>query len=837
MTKIKPNVVRGGKATNIGGNLYYMNGRKHSQGGIDIGKNPKTGLEVEDGEIVETRPDSLRVFSAQPIINGNSPAKLVMGGANPDKVFQAQETFKDVNGINDDGSKKKRMGGLSRSKDYGSSKKPYPNVNKKDFAGGGRSYPIPTRADAVDALRLAGLHGRSDVKAKVYKKYPDLKKKRMGGIREDYPTLAGDYYGREETKTIKALRNARTNPQYQGRNLNLPTLSMNNAYSNLPVTPSNRTAIERTNTKYNTTTDKPKTKRQSFNSAFAAARKQGLSEFTWNGKQYGTQLAGSTKPKTNQQTSTRSSITSNNLPEVTVSAPIINSRLINQLEANRYVPSKPKPVQEHTVKVESNTVSPVRRRSPINDKPGRVGYIDNNGDVIYGASGSNEVGDILSAGFNDMIEYGRGIFNRKKKVGGRVITVNGNVKSGLVISPSSTGEREKAAVGKDYDFRIDTTKYKIGDTFEYKGRQYKVTGRNAAKPIGKGTDKDVEAAARRDAKGARTDFRNMLEVPEFAPGTYSGGNRNAGTKSTNSATQTRVTPIEEAPATTAATKASKPATSSAPRRRSGSSKSTKTSATATPTAAPKFASLDSMMQGLPTLSRNTPTTIPTRTVDGASTNAGVPDTISSPRKRLALFDKLDTNDIIGLGANLAGTIVSGINTRKALNKMEAPTQPNAVIASNLKTDFNISPQLGEIEENARRITTDINANTSSSRTRLQRLQRTRNQAQNSKNSLRGQKENIETQLINQDRLNKQGVRATNVAAMNDWQNRSAAFRNSIREQKASSLNNVFSGINAGLQDMLSRIENRRNYNNTLGIYDATHPNVDRRLFTSKGVTF
>lgn len=244
-----------------------------------------------------------------------------------------------------------------------------------------------------------------------------------------------------------------------------------------------------------------------------------------------------------------------------------------------------------------------------------------------------------------------------------------------------------------------------------------------------------------------------------------------------------------------------------------------------------------MMQGLPTLSRNTPTTIPTRTVDGASTNAGVPDTISSPRKRLTLFDKLDTNDIIGLGANLAGTIASGINTRKALNKMEAPPQPNPVIASNLKTDFNISPQLGEIEENARRMVTDINANTSSSRTRLQRLQRTRNQAQNYKNSLRGQKENIETQLINQDRLNKQGVRATNVAAMNDWQNRSAAFRNSIREQKASSLNNVFSGINAELQDMLSRIENRRNYNNTLGIYDATHPNVDRRLFTSKGVTF
>lgn len=574
MTKIKPNVVRGGKATNIGGNLYYMNGRKHSQGGIDIGKNPKTGLEVEDGEIVETRPDSLRVFSAQPIINGNSPAKLVMGGANPDKVFQAQETFKDVNGINDDGSKK-RMGG----------------------------------------------------KVKIRK---------------------------------------RTNAEID--------------------------------------------------------KKLGL------------------------------------------------------------VP------------------------------------------------------------------------NKNRKAAGGFVTVNGNVIDKLVgdVSfPSPTGGRKKAALGtdkRDEHYVImngqlyQVTNDKFGETAympvdEHTPNSRLLDDRGAA---ARKSDRQVQAAAKRDAKSSVANSsipkgNNFIEP--FNPVQYRATGNSAGSRSTNSATQTRVTPIEEAPATTAATKASKPATSSAPRRRSGSSKSTKAPATATPTAAPKFASLDSMMQGLPTLSRNTPTTIPTRTVDGASTNAGVPDTISSPRKRLALFDKLDTNDIIGLGANLAGTIASGVNTRKALNNMEALPQPNSVVASNLKTDFNISPQLGEIEENARRMATDINANTSSSRTRLQRLQRTRNQAQNSKNSLRGQKENIETQLINQDRLNKQGVRATNVAAMNDWQNRSAAFRNSIREQKASSLNNVFSGINAGLQDMLSRIENRRNYNNTLGIYDATHPNVDRRLFTSKGVTF
>lgn len=652
MTKIKPNVVRGGKATNIGGNLYYMNGRKHSQGGIDIGKNPKTGLEVEDGEIVETRPDSLRVFSAQPIINGNSPAKLVMGGANPDKVFQAQETFKDVNGINDDGSKK-RMGGKVKIRRRTNTEIDeelglVPNKNRK--AAGGF---VTVNGNVIDKL-VGDVPFPSPTGGR--------KKAALGTDKrdKDYVVMNGQLY-------------QVTNDEF-GETAYLPVDER---------TPNSRLLDGRG----------------------AAARKSDR------------QVRAAAKRDA------KASVANSSIPK-----------------GNNFI-------------------------EPFNP-------------VQYRATGN------------------------------------------------SAGSRSKNNSGSNRGFTVRRGSY---DTRYPDASSY---ARDAA-----AQRKQVTDAASRDAKGARTDFRNMLEVPEFTPGTYSGGNRNTGTRSTNSAPQTRVTPIEEAPATTAATKTSKPATSSAPRRRSGSSKTTKTSATATPTAAPKFASLDSMMQGLPTLSRNTPTTIPTRTVDGASTNAGVPDTISSPRKRLALFDKLDTNDIIGLGANLAGTIASGINTRKALNKMEAPPQPNPVIASNLKTDFNISPQLGEIEENARRMVTDINANTSSSRTRLQRLQRTRNQAQNYKNSLRGQKENIETQLINQDRLNKQGVRATNVAAMNDWQNRSAAFRNSIREQKASSLNNVFSGINAGLQDMLSRIENRRNYNNTLGIYDATHPNVDRRLFTSKGVTF
>lgn len=184
---VTPIVSRGGTAVPIKKNTFLLKGRKHDTGGIVIGKG-KNSIEAEGEEVVQITPKQLKVFSAQPILNGNSPAELVQKGAEPSKVFNAQESFKDRNGLNDDGTKKKRnmrtitgkkkLGGLSRKKDYGSDKKPYPSVKSKDFAGGGRSYPIPTKADARDALRLAGLHGRSDVKAKVYKKYPELKNKK-----------------------------------------------------------------------------------------------------------------------------------------------------------------------------------------------------------------------------------------------------------------------------------------------------------------------------------------------------------------------------------------------------------------------------------------------------------------------------------------------------------------------------------------------------------------------------------------------------------------------------------------------------------------------------------
>lgn len=108
--KYVPNIVRGGNAIPLGNNFYYIKGRKHSAGGVDIGADPKTGLEVEGEEVMKVTPKEVRVYSSVPFLQGNSPAELVMGGANPDTVFNAQEEFKDRNRINDDGTKYKNGG-------------------------------------------------------------------------------------------------------------------------------------------------------------------------------------------------------------------------------------------------------------------------------------------------------------------------------------------------------------------------------------------------------------------------------------------------------------------------------------------------------------------------------------------------------------------------------------------------------------------------------------------------------------------------------------------------------------------------------------------------------
>jgi len=599
-----PNVVAGGIAQPLGNNFFYMNGRKHSQGGIDIGPSDKTGIEVEDGEVVETNGNELKVYSAQPIINGISPAKLVMGGANPNKVFKAQEDFKDRNKINDDGTIK-AMGGLSRDKDYGSKKKPYPSVAKKDFAGGHRSYPIPTKADAIDALRLAGLHGRNDVKAKVYNKYPELRKKGNVGL----------------------------------------VVSIN-------------------------------------------------------------------------------------------------------------------------------------------------GNVKNG--LIHSPSSTGGLRDKFAVGGKRINRHGR-TWEYDEKIGAYVPITNRTINrtSAYPINKSARGE---TIIGSDYTFR--------------NGRWSKNNNvnTNTNKPnIDNGNRRPQYYAERR------------LPLFEDGAGITSGLVKAGWSHGNNKGISTNNTNIPSLSATKSSGKT--------PRR--GQSKSSQ-STQSVPTKTPPTAVYN---RNLPKVEASIPTTLP------VSTNIPAKGTTSSDGKGQGKFKNLTTADWIGLGSNVAGSLASYFASRRAINKMRGPSQPTLISASKLKTKYNINPQLDRIREDKFEAYRDIDSNTASSRVSLARKQRVRNAAGQAANELYGNKENIETNLINQDRRNQQSVRQFNAQQYNQYIDRKAAFDNGIREAKVTNINNLFSGINAGIQDMISRYENRKALNNTIGAMRASAPNVDDRIMRDAGVDY
>lgn len=603
-----PNVVAGGIAQPLGNNFFYMNGRKHSQGGIDIGPSDKTGIEVEDGEVVETNGNELKVYSAQPIINGVSPAKLVMGGANPNKVFKAQEDFKDRNKINDDGTIK-AMGGLSRDKDYGSKKKPYPSVAKKDFAGGHRSYPIPTKADAIDALRLAGLHGRNDVKAKVYNKYPELRKKGSTGL------------------------------------------------------------------------------------------------------------------------------------IVSISGNVKNG-------------------------------------------------------LIHSPSSTGGLRDKFAVGGTRINRHGR-TWEYDEQIGAYVPITNRTINrtSAYPINKSARGE---TIVGSDYTFRN-------GRWSKNNTTNNNVNTNNNKSNIDNGNRRPQYYAERR------------LPLFEDGAGITSGLVRAGWSHGNNKGVSMNNTNIPSLSATKSSGKT--------PRRgRSKSSQSTQSISTKIPPTAVYNRNLSKVEASIPT-------TLP------VSTNIPAKGTTSSDGKGQGRFKNITTADWIGLGSNVAGSLASYFASRRAINKMRGPGQPTLISANKLKTKYNINPQLDRIREDKFEAYRDIDSNTASSRVSLARKQRVRNAAGQAANELYGNKENIETNLINQDRRNQQSVRQFNAQQYNQYIDRKTAFDNGIREAKVTNINNLFSGINAGIQDMISRYENRKALNNTIGAMRASAPNVDDRIMRDAGVDY
>lgn len=1154
-----PNVVAGGIAQPLGNNFFYMNGRKHSQGGIDIGPSDKTGIEVEDGEVVETNDNELKVYSAQPIINGVSPAKLVMGGANPNKVFKAQEDFKDRNGINDDGTKAKFGKEKHVAKSDNTRVTPImesprnSGIKQGDFIYYPETYRIanntlekvPARKEVnmtpleqinpeFDILLggagvLRGVDKATKVAMALDKNISRTSQKAITKGRDalGYYSISPNIrynlsvnngrkaLGVKPTKLLEAPRKQLTSNigKYKdfvnildsnGKVIDIPDILQTNiddtkaflktfnkwnaryGYDPIPLSAAKnpkqadklikdrllehntfvrgvhetgneeninnifrRNGIEPTaenRAKYYASTYAPNTGagRVGFNSSYngegtiyssnslntgigyAKAKhrneKDGFvvsvrrpikfegnrenwvknADFGFDNSKRSRLYADYELPYLLRYgKSARTELSKNKtIPYKDIVSKVnkINKSVYSDYIANKikkiindpnikYKPSyqitgdiKQDYINNTIAREVSNTDSynpngylelqyayDIARKRGINsstysirydDKDYKIlDYIDDNFTdyqtidkipedevkAIYYNNVNNKLGKLLSKNYRKYVEkqfnkqyrkainkeiakngitdnelkeyieskgihpehkkynvitseklvkssrnkgnpyqhfiftgdvgkqgfevidivdvnsdkfkgipytrdhfgkYTKGYSRKSRKLGGKnmIVSISGNVKNGLIHSPSSTGGlRDKFAVGGK---RIN----RHGRTWEYDeqiGAYVPITNRTisrtSAYPINKSARGETIVGNDYTFRNGRWSKNNNVNTNTNKPNIDNGNRRpqyyaerrlplfedGAGITSglvragwshgNNKGISTNNTNIPSLSETKSNGKT--------PRRgRSKSSQSTQS----IPTKTPPIAVYN---RNLPKVEANIPTTLP------VSTSTPAKGTTSSDGKGQGKFKNLTTADWIGLGSNVAGSLASYFASRRAINKMRGPGQPTLISANKLKTKYNINPQLDRIREDKFEAYRDIDSNTASSRVSLARKQRVRNAAGQAVNELYGNKENIETNLINQDRRNQQSVRQFNAQQYNQYIDRKAAFDNGIREAKVTNINNLFSGINAGIQDMINRYENRKALNNTIGAMRASAPNVDDRIMRDAGVDY
>ena len=898
-----PNVVAGGIAQPLGNNFFYMNGRKHSQGGIDIGPSDKTGIEVEDGEVVETNGNELKVYSAQPIINGVSPAKLIMGGANPNKVFKAQEDFKDRNGINDDGTKAK----------FGKEK----HIAKSDNT---RVTPI------MESPRNSGIkQGDFIYYPETYRivnntleKVPARKEVNMTPLEQINPEFdillggAGVLRGVDKATKVaialdknisrtsqKAITKGRDALSYYSISPNIHyNLSVNNGRKALGVKPTKLLEAPKKQLTSNIgkykdfvnvldsdgkVIDIPDVLQTNIDDTRAF-----LKTFNkWNTR-YGYEpipLSAAKNPKQADKLIKDRLLEHNTFirgVHETGSEENINNILrrngIEPTPENRakYYASYRKAINKEIAKngitddelkeyIESKGIHPEHKKYNVITSEKLVKSSRNEGNPYQHFIFTGDVGkqgfevidivDVNSDKFKGIPytrdhfgKYTKGYSRKSRKLGGKnmIVSISGNVKNGLIHSPSSTGGlRDKFAVGGkrinrhgrtwEYDeqngYYVPITNRTINRTSAYPinksargetivGSNY--TFRNGRWSKNNTTNNNVNTNTNKsniDNGNRRPQYYAKRRLPLFEDGAgiTSGLVRAGWSHGNNKDISTNNTNISSLPTTKSSEKTPRGG-------RSKSSQSTQSISTKTPPTAV-------YNRNLPKVEASIPTTLP------VSTNIPAQEITSSNGKGQGRFKNLTTADWIGLGSNVAGSLASYLASKRAINKMRGPGQPTLISANKLKTKYNINPQLDRIREDKFEAYRDIDSNTASSRVSLARKQRVRNAAGQAVNELYGNKENIETNLINQDRRNQQSVRQFNAQQYNQYIDRKTAFDNGIREAKVTNINNLFSGINAGIQDMISRYENRKALNNTIGAMRASAPNVDDRIMRDAGVDY
>lgn len=599
---LNPKVVRGGKAIPLGNNFYYMQGRKHEQGGIDLGADDKNGLEVEGGEVVHTSKNSIKVFSAVPMLNGKSPAEKVINGENANKVFKEQEEFKDRNNFNDDGSKK------------------YQNGGKRRYIGGStneaRQKYFDTDKELTDSVKVI---------AKRYNINPNLLASRMA--KEGPIDKAINYYNDTNGKfDRREVHGSDWGLDDTGNNLNEGIITLKEPYLNY------------------------------------------YDEEFFNEK----------------------------------------DRKVNSI----YSPNWNFGISATAAELEYRRNEMKKRFPNLSDEQldAAASAAFNRG--IYGATKYIKQG-------KDLNEYSP--FINIKKMGGQVkknifVELNVGGKKKLVPASSFTGERQKALMGinEDIDY-INTPKYK-GIIEEASITNPRLSPNNVYKQL-------TNAAGTDDA----------LKIKKL-------------------------------------------------------------------------------------------NNIPNNINNKFSPAAGH-------------FNEITLGDIIGGVTNTIGSITNYNSNRRTLNNMKYSSAPLPIQAKKLKTRFNINPQLDKIREYLKATNRDIDTNTASSRVALARKGIARTNALLQTNNLYATKENAETQLLNQDNMNQQNVAARNVEMYNRWREGKSNFDNILLEKHAENTSDLIRGLTTTVQDIIGRIEQRKNINNTLSTIAAANPNVTAEILKDLGVDF
>lgn len=712
-----PNIVRGGAAIPIGKkNFYYMQGRKHEQGGIDVGHNAKTGLEVEGEEVMQVTPNEVRVYSSVPFLRGVSPAELVLNGADANKVFAAQEKYKDNNRINDDGTKYKYGGDNRQSTD--SINKNTNTFNPNDF-----TFRSINTLDKVKSVEF---------KNGNYVNYVEIPFNKM------------------DTIVAKTLGN--------GNNLELNKYIIRGFANSLTRNPLKFIDGLQKSVNENIMEALIKSGTKSKNNIIITD--YGKKEFGGN---------------TNNKNKMGKLVSINgNVKNGLIHTPNQDILAYNKERKPRFNGRYSKPGLHNLELLVADLLLPKGKVNIEPDVPKRLGWVEAHNRLV-GADISQKPLDAKKDNTNVVHTISETERRTRKFV---------------------CGGRSKAKVGKG--FRINNDKYNIGDTITYKDKQYIVTDRNEAKPINKKLDNYVD--------GVTGAARRISTSPQLTRNITNGLVNNTPTYKKNGETHYFV----EAPKVDYDSGTSladlQNLLNLTPRKGSNQSSSSstggvnnRTSKSAKPTiqrvnrlAPATNAEMAGIRRGLEPLLQNTIVDKLNKTVDNDLNVMPVQDDVAKTRNM----------DNILLGVNLGSSVLDAVMGNIYANQMHGYTAPNItaptienpgeiklneedlkdipapilMAAAKLKTRYNANPQLSKIEDDTRRIMGEIGRNTSNSRVALARKQRAALQGQQAKNEVYGRKENIETELINKDKLNQQEVTARNLARYDQYNQALAAQR-------------------------------------------------------------